>query len=46
MQNAARAEVFPELRVLWIVGILGLFLRIEMVEVAKNSSKPCTVGRN
>ena len=35
MQHAARAEVLPELGVLRIVGVFGLFLRVEVIEVAE-----------
>jgi xanthosine utilization system XapX-like protein len=39
-------KLLPELRILRIIGILGLLLGIEIIEVAEGySSKPCLVGK-
>jgi len=45
MQDAAGSELLLERGVLGIVGKLGLFFGVEVVEIAENSSKPWTVGR-
>jgi hypothetical protein len=45
VQHAARAEIALELRILGIVDVLRLLLGVEVVEVAEELSKPCTVGR-
>jgi hypothetical protein len=44
--DAAGAEALLELVALGVIGVLRLLLGVQVVEVAKNSSNPWTVGKN
>ncbi len=45
LDDTTRSVLFPEIRVLRIKVPFGFFFRIQVVKIAKNSSKPWFVGR-